>query len=112
MSLLGDLRLDFETLEDDPIDKGIYYGKSVLQAFSDRIIQPLSTTMGDMVMDTKPLPALAKEGTAAYYPRRLAAMKPTYTPRTTSFDRRNFRRDFSSVTARTYANRREMVGSL
>lgn len=37
MSLLADLQLNYENLADDPIDRGIYYGKSVLQALTSPI---------------------------------------------------------------------------
>ena len=112
MSLLGDLRLDFETLADDPIDMGIYYGKSVLQVFSDRVVQPLRTTMDEMVAPVQLNTVLATPEKTVQPQVRTAIPRSTYTPRTTSFDRRNFRRDFEPVVTRTYSQRRDMVGSL
>ena len=37
MSLLADLQLNYENLADDPIDRGIFYGKSVLQALTSPV---------------------------------------------------------------------------
>ena len=34
MSVLTNLQLQYENLADDPIDRGIFYGKSVLQALT------------------------------------------------------------------------------
>ena len=34
MSVLANLQLQYENLADDPIDRGIFYGKSVLQALA------------------------------------------------------------------------------
>lgn len=40
MSLLSDLTIAYEVLADDPIEQGIRYGHSVLDALSAKIITP------------------------------------------------------------------------
>lgn len=40
MSILADLTLAYETLADDPIVKGISYGKSILSTIDAQLLEP------------------------------------------------------------------------
>lgn len=49
MSLLENLTLSYETLADDPIEKGIHYGHSILGALSAKLVTP---RLPEPVMET------------------------------------------------------------
>lgn len=106
MSLLGDLQLDFETLADDPIEMGIHYGKSVLQAVSGRVSMPKE------YFDNFVAPKKASQQKQNIAPIKSSAAARTSVKPLRDNKRMPFRRDYQTLAAAAYARKRQLVGSL
>ncbi len=112
MSLLSDLTIAYEVLADDPIEQGIRYGHSVLDALSARIITP---RLPEPVLETAA--AYSYQAPLSFVDRTVPAVKAPRSPMRRDITSRMRRGSTSHVSRQTIApgrayTTRSMIGAL